>query len=100
LFSDFGQGSIQSLNRIDENIANYSTQGSNVACQRSSRVVFSGDGVAMTPDVDFLLDKFVTRLLLKEKATEERLAASQDAEEGSMFTPWDPRGLWKSAAAR
>jgi hypothetical protein len=42
--------------------------------------------------VDVLLEKFVSRdYLLKEKATEERLAASQDAEEGSMFYTMGPR---------
>jgi hypothetical protein len=82
------------LNRIDENIANEPpAHGSKrrMPTQQSSR--FSGgDGVAMTPDVDVLLDKFVTRdYLLKEKATEERLAASQDAEEGSNFYTMGPR---------
>jgi hypothetical protein len=67
--------------------------------QQSSRFC-GGDGAAMTPDVDFLLDKFVTCDYLKEKATEERLAASQDAEEGSMFYTMGSARLWKSAAAR
>ena len=82
------------LNRIDDNIPNEPpAQGSKrrMNTQQSSR--FSGgDGVAMTPDVDVLLDKFILRdYLLKEKATEERLAASQDAEEGSMFYTMGPR---------
>jgi hypothetical protein len=82
------------LNRIDDNIPNEPpAQGSKrrTSTQQSSR--FSGgDGVAMTPDLDVLLGKFVDRdYLLKEKATEERLAASPDAEEGSMFYTMGPR---------
>jgi hypothetical protein len=81
------------LNRIDENIANEPpAQGTKRRMPSQSSRFNGGDGVAMTPDVDFLLDKFVGRdYLLKEKATEERLAASQDAEEGSMFYTMGPR---------
>jgi hypothetical protein len=83
------------LNRIDENIPGeppaQGTKRSASSTQQINRFG-GGDGVAMTPDVDVLLDKFVTRdYLIKEKATEERLVVSQDAEEGSMFYTMGPR---------
>lgn len=83
------------LARIDENIPSEPpAQGSKRRMPtQQSRRFGGGDGVAMTPDVDVLLDKFVGRdYLLKEKATEDRLAVSQtDADEGSMFYTMGPR---------
>lgn len=84
------------LHRIDENIPSEppaigSKRKGASATQQSARFG-GGDGVAMTPDVDFLLDKFCTRdYLIKEKVTDDRLALLPDAEEGSMLYTMGPR---------